>query len=107
MDSLREAGSGTRAVEFDGTSAYMGVGNPEELQVEGAVTLEACVLNAADPRPGQRRMPHRNIIAHGHDRVTEARHPLPAHQLPAPPLPLHVLVQCGADSMVKWHWRSR
>ena len=29
------------------------------------------IKNEADPRPGQRLMPHRNIIAHGHDRVTE------------------------------------
>jgi len=30
------------------------------------------IKNESDPRPGQRLMPHRNIIAHGHDRVTEA-----------------------------------
>ena len=77
MDSLRDAASGARAVQFDGATAYMGAGNPEDLQIEGAITLEACVLNAADPRPGQRRMPHRNIVAHGHDRVTEAQHPFP------------------------------
>jgi len=47
------------------------LGNAEDLQVEGIITLEACIKNESDPRPGQRLMPHRNIIAHGHDRVTE------------------------------------
>jgi len=72
MESLSDAASGARAVQFDGATAYLSAGNPEDLQIEGAITLEACVLNAADPRPGQRRMPHRNIVAHGHDRITEA-----------------------------------
>lgn len=65
----------------------MSAGNAVDLQVDGAITLEACIKNEADPRPGQRLMPHRNIIAHGHDRVTEVirnqvsyRHtPLTAH----------------------------
>ena len=39
--------------------------------MEGIITLEACIKNESDPRAGQRLMPHRNIIAHGHDRVTE------------------------------------
>ena len=70
MDDLT-SGTGSRVVQFDGSSAYVSAGNAEELQVVGAISLEACVRIQGDPRPGQRRMPHRNILAHGHDRVTE------------------------------------
>ena len=70
MDDLTR-GTGSRVVQFDGSSAYVSAGNAEELQVVGAISLEACVRIQGDPRPGQRRMPHRNILVHGHDRVTE------------------------------------
>jgi hypothetical protein len=62
----RRRGTHARAAQ-----AFVSVGNPDELQIEGAITIEACIKNEADPRPGQRMMPHRNIVAHGHDRVTE------------------------------------
>lgn len=62
---------GARALLFDGKTGYVSLGNDEELQIEGVITMEACIRMEGDIRPGQRTGIHRNIIAHGHDRMTE------------------------------------
>jgi hypothetical protein len=69
MDELSHEGS--RALLFDGTSGFVSLGNDEALQIEGVITMEACIRMEGDIRPGQRAVIHRNIIAHGHDRITE------------------------------------
>jgi hypothetical protein len=62
---------GARSVHFDGQSGRVSLGNPEKLQIEGVVTIEACIWNGGDPRPGQMQKPYRCIVAHGHDGTTE------------------------------------
>jgi len=47
------------ALEFDGTDDYVSLGNPGELNIEGAITLAAWVKVAATGD-------YRNIIAHGY-----------------------------------------
>jgi hypothetical protein len=71
MDELSHEGS--RALLFDGTSGFVSLGNDEVLQIEGVITMEACIRIEGDIRPGQRSVIHRNIIAHGHDRITEVK----------------------------------
>jgi hypothetical protein len=69
MEELRQTGQ--RSITFDGTSGRVSLGNPEKLQIEGIITIEACVLSSADPRPGQMHRPYRCIVAHGHDGLSE------------------------------------
>jgi hypothetical protein len=69
MDELKAEGA--RALLFDGRSGFVSLGNAEELQIEGIITMEACIRIEGDIRPGQRIGVHKNIIAHGHDRMTE------------------------------------
>jgi hypothetical protein len=71
MDELSHEGS--RALLFDGSSGFVSLGNDEELQIDGVITMEACIRIEGDIRPGQRTVIHRNIIAHGHDRITEVK----------------------------------
>jgi hypothetical protein len=72
MDELLGV-EGTRVLQFDGTSGYVSLGNPDEFQIEGNITMEACIRLEGDIRPGQRVVIHRNILAHGHDRMTEVK----------------------------------
>jgi hypothetical protein len=72
MEDLTGGGSNSsRVLRFDGVSGYVSLGNPPVLQLEGALTIEACVKNEASTRRGQASMPHRNIVAHGHDQMNE------------------------------------
>lgn len=67
MEDLKQ--NGARALFFDG--GHVSLGNPHHLQVEGLCTLEACIWNSSDPRPGQMARPYKYIIAHGNDGRTE------------------------------------
>ena len=66
-----EGAESVRVLRFDGSSGYVSLGNAEELQLEGPLTIEACIKNEGNTRQGQSAMPHRNIVAHGHDRRNE------------------------------------
>ena len=67
--------AGCRCLSFDWKTGYVSLRNPDELPISGEITLEACIRLEGSIQPGQRVMPHRNILAHGHDRKTEVERP--------------------------------
>ena len=67
MDEINQEGS--RALNFDG--GHVSLGNPAHLQVQGEITLEACVRNLADVRQAHMTRPYKYIVAHGNDGRTE------------------------------------